>query len=238
VDLSPTTWDIPVVAGGNPLLEQDQKQSNTLPITALILSCLICVPLLPLVGLVLGIVALTKSRRTPQAGGTWLAIVAIVCGLFGTVFSAGIGAAMAIPAFIGYIRQAKIAEAEQSLERIVRSAESAAAAAETKGAEADRRLPPSAPLTPPFRCCEQADGRCPPEPSLWEHPSWHALGFFPAESHYYQYEFVSDGQSFTARALGDLDCDGVMSTFERSGQINAQGQLVITPGLRRISEDE
>ena len=46
-----------------------------------------------------------------------------------------------------------------------------------------------------------------------------------SDPHYYSYEYVSEGTGtsarFTARAVGDLDCDGVLSTFERVGAVDA-----------------
>lgn len=37
--------------------------------------------------------------------------------------------------------------------------------------------------------------------------------------------------SFTARAIGDLDCDGVHSTFELVGRVDGQGRAEIAPGI-------
>jgi hypothetical protein len=65
-------------------------------------------------------------------------------------------------------------------------------------------------------------------PNDWQwsnHPMWHALGFSPVGSHYYQYQ-VAPGvegieRSFVVTAIGDLDGDGVFSTFRRSAALNA-----------------
>jgi hypothetical protein len=48
-----------------------------------------------------------------------------------------------------------------------------------------------------------------------------------SEPHYYSYEFVTRGNAFTIRAYGDLDGDGTLSTFERSGQMNANHEPVL-----------
>ena len=45
------------------------------------------------------------------------------------------------------------------------------------------------------------------------------------DPHHYSYEFTSDESSFTARAYGDLNCDGVYSTFEMKGTIAADGSI-------------
>ena len=55
-------------------------------------------------------------------------------------------------------------------------------------------------------------------PETWRHPTWQALAFAPAGPRLSRYTFLSSGPgpdaSFTARAVGDLDCDGVPTTFE------------------------
>jgi hypothetical protein len=71
----------------------------------------------------------------------------------------------------------------------------------------------------------------------WAHPTWHELSFEIASPHRYSYEFVTDGARFIARALGDLDGDGVLSTFERTGQIGPDGAVVISD-LRVVNELE
>ena len=39
------------------------------------------------------------------------------------------------------------------------------------------------------------------------------------------------GESFAARALGDLNCDGALSTFERVGTVDAEGDVDGGPGI-------
>jgi hypothetical protein len=81
-------------------------------------------------------------------------------------------------------------------------------------------------LTPPAgTCCKQSDGRCQPDPAAWNTPLWDAVKFSMEDPHHYSYQYVSDGTSFTARAVGDLDCDGVFSTFEVVGKAEANGAV-------------
>lgn len=98
--------------------------------------------------------------------------------------------------------------------------------------------PQSAGPTPPVGSCCESGGRCQADPSLWVPDTWKALNFSVDDPHYYSYQYeVSDGgQSFVVRAIGDLDCDGVYSTFEMSGrlvdgQIIADRELVVTNEL-------
>jgi hypothetical protein len=100
------------------------------------------------------------------------------------------------------------------------------------------RFPRSAPLTPATTACR--DGKFhkhQPTPDMWSHPTWRALGFTIEDPFLYQYQYVSDGQRFTARAIGDRDCDGVLSTFERVGRI-VDGRLDEGPGVLRKNELE
>ena len=68
------------------------------------MSALFFLPIVPLVGLVLGIVALTTGRSKP------ISIVAICLGAFFTLMM-GVYAAIAIPAFMKFTERAKEAEA-------------------------------------------------------------------------------------------------------------------------------
>jgi len=63
------------------------------------------------------------------------------------------------------------------------------------------------------------------------------------DPHYFRYAFDSSGTSttakFTARAHADLDCDGVFSTFIKTGEVLFQGSDITTSGtLYRVREIE
>ncbi len=140
----------------------------------------------------------------------------------------GVGAAVAIPAFMKYIKKSKTTEARQFVKKIY------------DGARAyhmdSGKLPASTPLTPPnpTACCE----KCAPDASQWTSDAWVSLMFSVDDPHYYSYQFISDGSStFTVRAHGDLDCDGEWSTFEMYGQVGPDG-IPGSPGLYRERELE
>ncbi len=84
-----------------------------------------------------------------------------------------------------------------------------------------RQTPPSSSsqVTPPLGTCCRQGGTCPPDPAAWQAAPWSQLGFALAEPHRYSYAIEVDraAQTFTARAYGDLDCDGVYSTFSIQG---------------------
>jgi hypothetical protein len=84
------------------------------------------------------------------------------------------------------------------------------------GRELPGSFPQNAPLSPPAVPCGSANE---PNTDDWNHPTWVALGFSISEPHYYSYRYESSGtrldSQFTVYAIGDLDCDGVLSTFAR-----------------------
>lgn len=87
-----------------------------------------------------------------------------------------------------------------------------------------RQFPgPSVGPTPPLgACCKQPKHKCAPQQQLWTNPVWVALQFSVDDPHYYSYSYIVKGNQFTARANGDLDCDGEYSTFEMHGMIDPQ----------------
>ena len=80
----------------------------------------------------------------------------------------------------------------------------------------------SAPLTPATECCKGEGGKCQPDPKAWTAGPWAAMEFTIDEPHRYRYSYESaDGTTFTATAVGDLDCDGKPQTFTLKGSIDA-----------------
>jgi len=86
---------------------------------------------------------------------------------------------------------------------------------------------PSAGPTPSHIPCGKRPHSASPE--LWG-GAWRTIGFQIGERFRYQYQVISSGQGpragFTIRAHGDLDCDGVYSTYERTGKLDGKGHLV------------
>lgn len=108
----------------------------------------------------------------------------------------------------------------------------------------DGRAKGSAGITPPLsvNCNEGPGGRCVPvmgepkgpgEYSLGEwsdNKVWDGLNFMQEQGHFFHYDFRWEndpsgygGCQFTAQAFGDLDNDGVFSTFERYGAADEEG---------------
>jgi prepilin-type N-terminal cleavage/methylation domain-containing protein len=147
----------------------------------------------------------------------------------------GILAAIAIPAFIKYVRNAKTSEAKENLAYIFRESTTYFQGDRVErgisGAGITAQFPDPAALTPTT---------VPPGTRVvtttWNsNETWNALKFSIADPHYYAYEYESSGVStsslFTARARGDLDGDTNESTFERVGTINDEMEVQGSGGL-------
>jgi prepilin-type N-terminal cleavage/methylation domain-containing protein len=137
----------------------------------------------------------------------------------------GILASIAIPTILRYTRKAKTAEAVQALKQIVDGSRiyMVEERVTTAGVVLAKQFPATEALTPALTCClSSAAGKCvASQPAFGGSPTWVALKFGLTDAHYYRYEYLSQGTGvgsrFTARALGDLDCDGTLGTFQMTG---------------------
>jgi type IV pilus assembly protein PilA len=147
--------------------------------------------------------------------------------------------AVAVPTFVREVHASRFVEPVEGLQRI-----GAAAVAYGKGHPVAQGFPPSAPMTP----SAPPRGRCEADPpGLWEQPTWHALEFRPAPEgapHCFAFSFDSalspSVSTFRAQAHGDLDGDGIPSTFEITGRTvdgDPRGP-VVDPGMFIDSEVE
>jgi hypothetical protein len=127
--------------------------------------------------------------------------------------------AVTVPAFIKNLHASRMSEALQGLEQISGRASILADAAPVSSA-----FPASAPLTPASvpRATLVVD-----PPHTWNHPTWRLLGFSLDTPHAYSFQFDSQNgpevSRFSAEAHGDLDGDGVVSTFRTGGSLR-QGE--------------
>ena len=142
----------------------------------------------------------------------------------------GCVAAIAIPTFVREVHASRFVEPTDGLARLGASA--CAFATEASG-----RFPVSAPLTPPA----PPRGKKDVDPAgTWDGPTWTALAFRASPEgvpHAYSFAFDSTGNAFVARARGDLDADGILSTFEVSGSMKAGGPC-LDPGMHIEAELE
>jgi hypothetical protein len=115
--------------------------------------------------------------------------------------------------FEDYAKKSKPLEAKQQLIEISRTA--GHIAIDTNAFPVGHAGP-----TPSLPCCAYAAKIC-QDPGVWtKDPLWSKLQIVvPGESHF-QYEYRSDGNTFTATATGDLDCKNHVATYEISGRMN------------------
>jgi type IV pilus assembly protein PilA len=156
----------------------------------------------------------------------------------------GILAALAIPAFIGYIRRSKSAEATGNLNSMFKSAASyfvteRAGQSVTSGLSSYCVVKEDTAMAPPNPGADKQ--------AFTPTPSMNQIGFQIADFVYYGYQIdgpaaatcgLSDGASaYTFIAHGDLDGDNVESTFEMATEV-AERTLRHGRGFYIVDETE
>ncbi len=154
----------------------------------------------------------------PQEKGEYLALE--ISGVTSAVLPLlGVAAAVAVPAFIKYMRKAKTVEAIDMMDRMYKGAANYVSTPrlDAAGAKLPCAFPPSGAIEGK-KCCEFPDQKCPADPAVWAGSPWSDLNFQMTDPRFYRYEFKSEGTGTNAKATivahGDLDCDGIESTFE------------------------
>ena len=145
----------------------------------------------------------------------------------------GIAAAVAIPTFIKYTKRAKTAEASMNMYRLGSAQQ---AYYEAQEGEQPKRFTDSTKLTPgnptKFMCKDGKSVKFGPDKDTFAAETWKKLGFQLQDPFFYAYQIETRGDGanaqFTVRAVGDLDCDGDHSTFERIGNI-VDGEVKLSP---------
>ncbi len=150
----------------------------------------------------------------------------------------GILAAVAIPAFMKYIRRSKTVEATMNVRKMFDSSVAyfEAEHADINGTILAKQFPGSVGPSPGVNtCCGKPGDKCQPNPTNFDKPEWAALNFSVDDPFYFWYQYVSAGteitSTFQAFAYGNLDCDAIYSTFQRSGSVLADRSVSGGSGL-------
>ena len=143
----------------------------------------------------------------------------------------GILAAVAIPAFSKYIKRSKTAEAAGHLNKMWAGSVSFFETdhVDAAGNAVAKQFPATIANVPGAECACQATGKCPGGGAEWQSASWVALSFSIPDPFIYKPKYTSAGtgkaSTFTAEAIGDLDCNGTLSNFKRLGAVDANGDV-------------
>jgi type IV pilus assembly protein PilA len=171
------------------------------------------------------------AKRKNEKGFTLIELMIVVAII-------GILAAVAIPAFMKYIKKSKTSEARTHVQKIYAGAREYWMDRNTAKGQIQADSPqfpePTEPYTADADCCAMGgtNEKCAPQQTLWDTPTWRALKFSMDDPHYYAYAYTvnvalgesppAGGNNFTALAQGDLDCDGDKSEFSMYGVVDAQ----------------
>ncbi len=161
----------------------------------------------------------------------------------------GILAAVAIPAFMKYIRRSKTVEATMNVRKLFDSSVSyfEGEHADVKGNVLAKQFPVSAGPSPAAQtatgpCCTKNGDKCVPAATNFSAETWSALNFSVDDPFYFVYQYDSagtdTGANFQAWAFGNLDCDAVNSTYERSGSVMSDRSVSGGSGLYSRNEIE
>jgi type IV pilus assembly protein PilA len=181
---------------------------------------------------------LRLMRPRNKSGGFTLIELMIVVAIIGIL------AAVAIPSFMKYIRRSKTTEASMNIRKLFDSSVAYFEAEHTDstGSTLPKQFPVAAGPAPTATCCGQPGGKCRPDNTVWTAPSWMSLNFSVDDAFYFQYQYASagtdTGSTFRADAYGDLNCDTVLSTFERTGSIDSAMNVTGGSGLFIVNDLE
>ncbi len=136
----------------------------------------------------------------------------------------GILAAVAIPAFLKYIKRSKTTEATMNVRKLYDSSVTYFAGEHTSPTGAIIAAQFSATTATLPTLAAIGDVKITTLPSSWDaDTTWNSLQFSVSDPSYFAYQYdsagVTNASKFTATAFGNLDGDAVFSTFTRVGSV-------------------
>jgi type IV pilus assembly protein PilA len=161
-----------------------------------------------------------RSIQRVQKGFTLIELMIVVAII-------GILAAVAIPAFMDYVKRSKKTEASLQLNKIGKNAKRAYSETSSYIVGTAAQLPakPGA-----GGCCGGPNNHCTAVPATFAgDTTWKALDFQIDEDSLFYYDYTGSATDFTAKATGDLDCDGTEIIYTLTGaSTNGNPSAILT----------
>ena len=127
----------------------------------------------------------------------------------------GILAAVAIPAFMDYMKRSKKTEAALQLNKIGKNAKRAYSESSSYVVGPALQLPAK---PGGGGCCGGPNNHCAAVPASFAADAvWKALDFQVDEDSLFYYDYTGTATTFTAKASGDLDCDNTEIIYTLTG---------------------
>jgi len=136
----------------------------------------------------------------------------------------GILAAVAIPAFMDYMKRSKKTEASLQLNKVGKNAKRtySESSSYVVGTAAQLPIKPGG-----GGCCGGPNNHCAAVPASFAgDPIWKALDFQIDEDSLFYYDYTGTATTFTAKATGDLDCDNTEIVYTMTGTATAGNPAV------------